>query len=584
VLSGVLLSLMRPSNRMEAEAADTQPIVAATASAPPAGSAEPAPSKQIGVRSMSALEPLVEPLFRVLWAASVVSNVGTWMQNVGGAWLMTELTPSPMLVALMQTATSLPIFLTGLPAGALADIVDRRRLLLLAQTWMLVVASVLGGLTLVGLMNPWLLLAFTFALGIGSAFNAPAWQAVIPEVVSRPRMPAAVALESVGFNIARAVGPAAGGLIVAWVGPGANFMLNAASFLATIVVLYRWKRVRRRSQLPAERLVSATRAGIRYAQNAPGLRAVLIRTTAFMVCASALWALLPLVARREMGLPSSGYGSLLASLGVGAVAGAAFLPRLRDRLSADLRIGGATIVFCSATLALGYVSNLLLVCAIMLAAGAAWMVVTSGLNVMVQASAPKWVKARALATYLLVFQGTLAVGSLLWGFVAERVGDPLTLAVAAAGLVLGLGATWRWRLEPTERSDMTPLHLLPNPELEDTPGLEEGPVLVTAEYRVRVEDAGEFVLAMRELSRVRLRDGAMRWGLFRDPAEPGRYLESFVVESWAEHLRQLERATVADRTIDEHARSFLAQGDHPTITHLVAARASDDTGPITSGI
>ncbi len=497
---------------------------------------------------------------------------------------MTELTPSPVLVALMQTATSLPIFLAGLPAGALADIVDRRRLLLVAQTWMLLVAGALGGLTLLGLMNPWLLLAFTFALGIGSAFNAPAWQAVIPEIVSKRRMPAAVALESAGFNLARAVGPAAGGLVVAWIGPGANFMLNAASFLATIVVLYRWRRVRHTSHLPAERLLSATRAGLRYAQNAPELHAVLARTTAFMVCASALWALLPMVARREVGLPSSGYGVLLASLGLGAVSGAMLLPRVRDRVSPDARIGAASLVFGLATLALGYITSLPLLCAVMATAGGAWMVITSGLNVMVQACAPKWVKARALATYLLVFQGTLATGSLLWGLVAERIGDPPTLALAAGGLVLGLGATWRWRLGSTERADMTPLHLLPEPELDDAPGLDEGPVLVTAEYRVSVEDASEFVLAMRQLSRVRLRDGAMRWGLFRDPAEPGRYLESFVVESWVEHLRQVERATFADRTVDEHARRFLTHGDQPTVTHLVAARAPDDARPITIGV
>src|SRR5205085_1023646 len=235
----------------------------------------------------------------------------------------------PVLVALMQTATSLPIFLVGLPAGALADLVDRRRLLLVAQSWMVIVAATLGALTLWGLINPWLLLALTFALGLGSAFNAPAWQAIIPEIVRGRRMPAAVALESAGFNLARAVGPAAGGLIVAWLGAGANFMLNAASFLATIVVLYRWRRPRRTSQLPAERLLSATRAGLRYAQHAPELHAVLVRTIAFMLCASALWALLPLVARREMHLPSSGYGALLASLGLGAVGAAGLLPALR---------------------------------------------------------------------------------------------------------------------------------------------------------------------------------------------------------------------------------------------------------------
>ncbi|MCA1648040.1 MAG: MFS transporter [Chloroflexi bacterium] len=569
---------------MTSQASDAHSATAAQAPpSPPAGADPPAPRVDGQPRSASTLEPLVEPLFRALWAASVISNVGTWMQNVGGTWLMTELTPSPVLVALMQTATSLPIFLAGLPAGALADLVDRRKLLLLAQTWMLIVAGALGGLTLVGLMNPWLLLAFTFALGLGSAFNAPAWQAIIPEVVRGRRMPAAVALESAGFNLARAVGPAAGGLIVAWIGPGANFMLNAASFLATIVVLYRWKRIRRTSHLPAERLLSATRAGLRYAQHAPELHAVLVRTVAFMLCASALWALLPLVARRELALPSSGYGALLASLGLGAVAAAGLLPRLRDRFSADLRVGGASLIFGLATLALGYIPNLVLLCAIMATAGVAWMVVTSGLNVMVQSCAPNWVKARALGTYLLVFQGTLAVGSLAWGFVAEHFGDTPTLTAAAAGLVVGVAATWRWPLGAAERVDLRPLQILPAPHVADAPAPEEGPVLVTAEYRVDVDKAGEFVFCMRQLGRVRRRDGAMRWGLFRDPAEAGRYVESFVLESWADYLRQVERTTLADRAIDAEARSFLADGDEPTVTHLVAAQAPDDAGPVTSG-
>ena len=554
------------------------------APAPPAGAAQPPLPGDSNKRWTSALEPLAEPLFRALWTASVISYIGTWMQNVGGAWLMTELTPSPVLVALMQTATSLPIFLAGLPAGALADLIDRRRLLIVAQGWMLLVAAVLGVLTLLHLVSPWLLLAFTFALGLGSAFTAPAWQAIIPEVVADRRMPAAVALESAGFNVARAVGPAVGGIIVAWLGPGVNFLLNAASFLATIVVLYRWKRARRTTHLPGERLVSATRAGLRYARHAPELYAVLVRTVAFMLCASALWALLPLVARRDIDLPSSGYGVLLGSLGAGAVAGAGVLPHLRDRFSADLRVAGASLVVGAATLALGFVHDLWLLGAIMAVAGVAWMVVTSGLIVVVQGCVPKWVKARGLGTFLLVFQGTLATGSLLWGLVAERIGDPLTLTVAAGGMLFGIAATWRWRLEPSERLDVTPLHLLPNPELDDVPAPEEGPVLVTAEYRVHVETAGQFVLAMRQLGRVRRRDGAMRWGLFRDPAEPGRYLESFVIESWAEYLRQVDRATLADRGIDERARSFLVQGDQPSVTHLVAAQAPDDAGPVTSGV
>jgi MFS family permease len=557
---------------------------AVRATAPPAGAPDPPLDEDTERSHVGALEPLGDPLFRMLWLASVVSNVGTWMQNVGGAWLMTDLTTSPILIALMQTATSLPIFLAGLPAGALADLVDRRRLLLVAQCWMLLVAGALGCLTQFGLMNPALLLAFTFALGLGSAFNAPAWQAIIPELVPGRRMPAAVALESAGFNLARAAGPALGGLVVAWIGPGANFLLNAGSVLATMVVLVRWRRPHRPSDLPGERLMSATRAGLRYARHAPELHAVLVRTVAFIVCASALWALLPHVARRELGLPSSGYGILLGALGLGAVAGAAVLPRIRERLSADLRVALASVVFAGASLALGYMQNVVLLCLIMAAAGVAWMVITSGLNVIVQVCAPHWVRARALATFLLVFQGTLAAGSLVWGLVAERVGDSQTLGAAAMLLAVGVLGTWRWRLEPTERLDVRPLHLLPRPEVQDWPDPNEGPVLVMADYRVHVDRAANFVLAMRQLGRLRRRDGAMRWGLFRDPSEPGHYVETFVVESWAEHLRQVERATLADRALDARARSFLVNGEHPEIRHLVAAQAPDNTGPVTSRV
>jgi MFS family permease len=520
----------------------------------------------------------------MLWTASVVSNIGTWMQNVGGAWLMTDLTSSAQLVALMQTATSLPIFLAGLPAGALADLVDRRRLLLWAQVWMLLVAGVLGGLTLLNLVNPWLLLAFTFALGLGTAFNAPAWQAIIPEIVPAPGVPAAVALESAGFNVARAVGPALGGIVVALFGPGANFLLNSASFLATIVALYLWKRPARTSELPGERLVSATRAGLRYARHAPELHAVLVRTVAFMVCASALWALLPQVARQEMRLSSGGYGVLLGSLGLGAVLGAAVLPRIRERFSADVRVAGASAIFGLATLALGYVPQLAVLSLILAVAGAAWMVVTSGLNVIVQTCAPQWVKARALATFLLVFQGTLAAASLLWGAVAERVGDPLTLAIAAAAMVLGVVVTWRWRLESTEAIDASPVHLLPAPELEEAPDPLEGPVMVTAQYDVDLEHDTDFVVAMRAAWSVappRWRDAL---GTVPRSRGAGSLHRNLHCRAWAEHLRQVQRATLADQDIDARARSFLKDADQPIVQHFVAAQGPNHTGAIVSGV
>ncbi len=583
-----------------------QPKSAAAIQTPPSPpSAQPAadaststegatPAEGTGPDRSAQLSAVFEPLryrtFRALWSAALVSNVGTWMQNVGGAWLMTSLTPSPLVVALMQTATSLPIFLIGLPAGALADLVDRRRLLLVAQTWMLVAAGLLGVLTLAGWTTPWMLLALTFALGLGSALNAPAWQAVVPETVPAPSLPAAIALNSASFNLARAVGPALGGLVVAVIGPALNFLLNAASFLGTILVLLRWRRRPRTNHLPGERLLGATRAGLRYARHAPELHAVLVRSAAFITCASALWALLPLVARNQLGLSSFGYGGLLGALGLGAVAGAAVLPRVRARFSVDEQVAGASLVFAGGMLVLGLVPNVVVVCVGLLGAGVAWMISTAGLNVTAQTCVPKWVQARALATYLLVFQGVLAVGSIVWGVVAERVGEGTTLAAAAACALIGVAATRGWRLETGTQLDLSPSHYLPEPRVNDAvaPDPEEGPVLVTIEYRVQPGEADGFVPAMREVGRLRRRDGALRWGLFRDPANPDRYLESFIVESWAEHLRQWERATVADRAIEERARSFLSRSDpdsgEPVVSHLVAARAPGENDPVTSGV
>jgi MFS family permease len=321
--------------------------------------------------STAAWSPLRRPLFRALWVATVVSNIGTWMQNVGAAWLMTALTPSPVMVALVQAATSLPVFLVGLPAGALADVVDRRRLLLWTQGWMLAAAAALGALALAGVITPWVLLLLTFALGLGAALNAPAWQAIVPELVPHADLPAAVALNSVGFNIARAVGPALGGAIVALAGARAVFLLNAASFLGVIGVLYRGQRAAPVSRWPAEHVVGAIRAGLRYVRYAPTLRAVLVRGGIFILCGSALWALLPLVARNELGLNATGYGLLLGALGVGAIAGALLLPRIRRHVADDSLVVGATVVFAAVTMTLAYVHDMALLCTAMIAGGAA---------------------------------------------------------------------------------------------------------------------------------------------------------------------------------------------------------------------
>jgi len=503
----------------------------------------------------------------------VVSSLGTWMQNVGTAWLMTTLTPSPLLVALIQTATSVPVLLVGLPAGALADLIDRRRLLLVTQSWMLLAAAALGGLTLANATTPVVLLVLTFALGLGGAMNSPAWQAIIPELVPRPRLAAAVALNGAGFNVARAAGPALGGLLVAAFGPGAVFLLNAVSFLATLLVLYRWRRVPLPRSGPAEHLFEALSAGVRYVRFAPVLQALLGRSALFVLCASALWALLPVVARQRLGLDSSGYGLLLACLGLGAVSGAFVLQRLRALMPLDWLVAVASVFFGLGTLALGWVDSLPIVALALAAAGLAWLIVMSSFNLAAQTAAPAWVSARVIGTYLLVSQGGLALGSLLWGVVAEQFNISGALTLAGAGLGLGLIAAPVWRLQRAERLDLRPsAHMGPLSVAEEEIDGSRGPVLVTAEYRVRPENRDEFVRAMQELRIVRRRDGALRWGLFHDPTEPTRYLETFLIGSWAEHLRQHHRATMADQTIERRVQA-LAESP-PRVKHLVSAEPS----------
>ncbi|MBD2465868.1 MFS transporter [Oscillatoria sp. FACHB-1407] len=523
--------------------------------------AQPTPS--------SAWAPLRQPLFRALWIAAIASNIGTWMQNVGAAWLMTSLTPSPLLVALLQATTSLPVFLVGLPAGAIADIVDRRQLLLWTQGWMLVAAAGLTVLSWLDLVNAWTLLAFTFALGLGSAMNAPVWQAIIPELVPKSDLAAAVALNGVAFNAARAVGPAIAGLLVAAAGPSAVFLLNALSFLGVMGVIYRWQRPPRTSTLPTERTIGAIRAGVRYLRHAPSLQAVLIRGGVFICCGSALWALLPVVVRQELGLDAVHYGVLLGCMGLGAVIGAALLPKIRQIFSLNHQIMVATIMFAMATIALAYVREFWGLCLFMVAAGVAWVNLLSVLNVAAQTVVPQWVQARALGMYQLVFQGGMALSSIFWGAIAARTSIAIALLFAGLGLLVGLTASVRYRLRSGEQLDLAPaLHWAePTVVVELRP--DDGPVLVTLEYYINPDEAQAFRQTMQMLGEVRQRDGAIYWGVCCDLADPSRYLETFVVESWSEHLRQHNRVTHADLEIEQQVRSFHLSKTPPKVSHLI---------------
>ena len=518
----------------------------------------------------SAWGPLREPVFRALWIAAVASNVGTWMEDVGEAWLMTSLSASTLMVALVETAGSLPVVLLAVPSGAFADLIDRRRLLLITQAWMLIVAATLGVLTIAGLTTPWVLLVLAFALGLGAAANAPAWEAITPELVARKDLSAAVTLGAVAFNVARAVGPAAGGLLVAAFGSGPVFLLNAVSFLGVIVVLYRWQRPVAKSNLPPEHVLGAMRAGVRYVRHTPALQAVLVRAAAFILCASALWALLPLVARRGLGLSAAGYGVLLGCLGLGGVTGATFLPKVRQKISTDSLVIGATLIFAAVTIVLGYVHIATLVGGSLFFGGIAWIALLSTFNVAAQTATAAWVRARVLGVYMLAFFGGFAIGSAMWGWIAGRAGISLTLLIAAVGLVGGLATGIRFKLRCGEDLDLTPSAHWPEPKVQAEPEPEAGPVLVTIEYQIDPDEAETFTQAARASGEIKRRDGAFYWNLFHDTADAGRFVETFIVDSWAEHERQHGRLTEADREVEERTRRFHRGKLPPKIAHLIA--------------
>ena len=517
----------------------------------------------------SAWSPLRRSLFRGLWIADVASNIGTWMHDSAAAWLMTSLAPSPLMVSLVQAATTLPLFLLALPAGALADIFDRRRILLIAQVWWFLTTVLLGVLTITGVIQPWMLLVITLAIGVGSAVDLPAWQSIIPETVPREELPAAVGLGSIAINIARAIGPAVAGLIIVAGGPGPVFFINAVSVLGVFFVLWRWRREPTRAVLPAERLVSAMRAGVRYVRHAPALRNVIVRTPAFVGFASALWALLPVVVRTSLGRGAVSYGALVGSLGLGGLIGAALLPTWRKRWSTDAITAAATALFALGCAALAWVSNFGVLAAAMVIAGAGWLTTLSSLLLAAQRGAAGWVRGRALAISTLTLFGSLAIGAVVWGVVADRMGVQWALTAAAGGIVLGLALVPRFRLAAAEALDLEPSHNWADPVVAEELADDAGPVLVMVEYTVEPAQRAAFAATARSLLRpIRRRDGAVFWELFLDAANPRRCVEYWLVESWAEHLRQHERTTRADRELQVRVRAFTV--GHERTTHFVA--------------
>jgi MFS family permease len=512
----------------------------------------------------SLFRPLRSSTFRNLLIADVVSDVGTFMQSVGAAWLMVSLNAGPMYVALTQTASALPFFLLALPAGAIGDIVDRRKVILRTETWMVAVAAVLAVMTIVGKMSPVLLLVLTFALSAGDAFETPTWRAVLPELVSKEDLPAASALNGIEFNFARAVGPALAGFVIAFAGIGTAFLLNTLSFFGVILVVARWKRAAVKRTTPPETVTGATIAAMRYVRYSPAVRVVLVRAGSAMFFASCLLALLPSIAHRINDSPV-GYGVLLGCFGGGAVLGALIMQRARSKWSADVIVSAGIALFGLATIAAGALRALVPLGAVMLIGGAAWISFISLFIVQVLNQAPDWVRARVLAVSMLVFQGAVAAGSAAWGAIAERSGVANALLWAGIGTILStiLGLVLRL---PGESVDLTPWNHWRMPLVLGADA-DDGPILVTVEYYVKPEGVSDFIKTMRKYGRVRRRDGASRWGICRDLESTDRYLETFVVSSWAEHLRQHDRVTRADSHLEERLRECTAA--EPKVRHLL---------------
>jgi MFS family permease len=520
----------------------------------------------------SALEPLKRPVFRILWLGLIVSSMGSWMHDVGAAWLMTTLAPEPLMVSLVQAATLLPLFLLTLPAGALADIVNRRRYLIFTQFWLMGTAGTLGVLTLSGLTNEWILLGMTLAMGCGTAMMMPAFSAMIPDLVPRNELTAAITLNSIAFNATRAMGPAVAGAILAATSPGIVFVVNALSFSAVIWAIFRWRSRQQASSLPSERFIGSMRTGMRYARRATELHTVILRGLALFLSMSAPLAFLPLVVKTELQAGPRTYGLLLSCIGAGAVGTGFLLPAIRRRFSTDAVILMGTCGVVLASVALAYVRFVPLLGIALVLLGACWISAQSTLQVTAQLSLPGWVRARGLAVFIASFMGVMALGAATWGKVASLTSIETALLTEASVGALGTLLTSRLSLESVASRDTTPAESFIDPQMIPTADSDRGPVLVSIDYEVDPEHSEDFVEAMQEVRRVRLRNGSSAWGLFQDTGAGTQFTEVFLDQSWLDHLRQNERVTMEDRRAMDAAIAFHRGAEPPRVTHRLAPR------------
>jgi len=533
----------------------------------------------------SVLAPFRHQTFRLLWLATLISNLGGLVQSVGAGWMMTTLTDSHNMVALVQASTTLPVMIFSIAAGALADNFDRRTVMLVAQIGMAVVSLGLAVMAALGLLSPWLLLGFTFLIGCGTALFNPSWQASMGDLVPREDLPGAVTLNSMGFNMMRSVGPAVGGLIVAFAGAAAAFAVNAFSYLALIGALWTWEPQRTRPRLPRERLGSAMGAGIRYVSMSPNLLIVLFRGFLFGAAAVVVMALLPSVANEYVGGGAMGYGTLLGSFGLGAIMGALLNNPLRERFDNETIVRLACLGFALAAVGLGVSRNAILSHAVLLPAGACWVLALSLFNVSIQLSSPRWVVGRALSLYQTATFGGMALGSWVWGVAADALGADWALALAGLVLLATGLVGLRLPLPQFDARDLNPLNTFNEPLLKLDLQPRSGPILIMVDYRIAHADIPTFLRLMSERRRVRIRDGAQQWALLRDLEDPELWVESYHVPTWVDYVRHNLRRTRADADSFAQLRA-LHQGDTPPHVHRMIERQTvpaDDTTPLRSG-
>ncbi len=519
------------------------------------------------MRLPAALAPLRHKLFRLLWGANVVVSLGVWMQSTGAGWMMTSLSTNALMVSMVQAATIVPVFLFALPAGAIADIVDRRLFIIGTQTWMLLAASILAVLTFFGATGAWELLALTFAIGLGAAMNNPAWGSVMVEAVPRSDLVQAVALNGVGFNIARAVGPALAGFLLLAGGPALTFGLNAVSYVAVIWVLLSIHRRHRTSSLPREHFLSAMRTGMRFVRHTPQMRAAMIRSAAFFFPCAAPWAVLPLVVREQLGLSAGVYGVLLGLMGIGGVTAGLVLPQVRQHAGRGTIVFAATLMSLAGVALLGLARHWLPACVGMLLFGLGWVTASSVTQGAAQLAAPAWVRSRALAIYQLAFNFAMAVGTFFWGWLGTEIGiSEALLSAAVCGLVFAVGFR-RFSLDPVAAPSLAadvpvvPLTDTVAPSLTPVLNSNRGRVMENQHYRILPDTKDAFLEVMAEVRDVRGRAGAVLWQLGEDISDPEHWVEIWWMENWTDHLREAGRMSEEDRAVLARALAFQRAGE-----------------------